>query len=134
MVDLNERSAPARYGAILAASMRFGLAALALAFGAYLLFPSSVPVSRMHEIWAAPAADWLALNRMPAGPDWAIHWRGPETLVLAAIAWLASCSIVCLGAVIAVFRARGERIAAVVCALQMAVLVLAALGLLPGTR
>ena len=133
MVDLNERSAPARYGAILAWSMRFGLVALAVTLGAYLVFPSAVPVSRMHEIWGAPAADWLALNGLESGPHWATHWRGAETLVLAAIAWLGSCSIVCLAAVIPVLRRRAEHLAAMVCVLQIVVLVLAALGLLPGT-
>lgn len=134
MVDLNERSAPARYAAILAWSMRFGLAALAIALGAYLLFPSAIPVSRMHEIWSAPAAAWLALNGLKAGPHWATHWRGAETLVLAAIAWLASCSIGCLAAVVPLFRRRAEHLAVAVCAVQIGLLVVAALGLLPGTR
>lgn len=133
-MELNDKSAPARYGQILAWSMRAGLAALALALLAYLAMPSAVPLSHMAEVWNAPASRWLEANALRPGPEWALQWRGTESLVLAAIAWLATCSIACLAAVLPVFHRRGERVAVVLCALQIVVLILAALGLLPGTR
>lgn len=55
-------------------------------------------------------------------------------LSLTAIALLASCSIPCLATVIPVFRARGERIFALICVAQIAVLLLAASGMLAGVR
>jgi hypothetical protein len=45
---------------------------------------------------------------------------------------LAGCSILPLGAAFVVLRARGERTFAIFCALQIAVLLLAASGLLTG--
>ena len=53
-----------------------------------------------------------------------------DMLVLAAIAFLASCSIVCLLLALVIFRSGGERAFAAICALQVLVLMLAASGVL----
>ena len=55
-------------------------------------------------------------------------------LLIAAIALLSSISAVCVAAVISAFAQRGDRVFVAICVLQIAVLLLAASGLLAGTH
>ena len=57
-------------------------------------------------------------------------WLDCDMLVLAAIALLATCSFVCLLLALRAFRAGGEKVPAVLCALEVLVILLAASGLL----
>lgn len=121
-----------RYGRWLAWGTRLGLALLVLGFVAYVagFVAPHVPIERLPELWGRPASELLEQTGVRPGWGWAAVIHRSDMLVLAAIALLASCSIPCLAAVIAIFRARGERILAVICVLEIAILVLAASGLL----
>lgn len=121
-----------RYGRWLAWGTWLGLALLALGFAAYVtgLLASHVPIERLPALWGRSASELLEQTGVRAGWGWAALIHRSDMLVLAAIALLASCSIPCLAAVIPIFRAHRERFFLVICILQIAVLVLAASGLL----
>ena len=125
-----------RYGRWLAWGTRLGLALLAIGFVAYIagLWAPHVPIDRLPALWAQPASELLKQTGVAAGWSWAALLHRSDMLVLAAIALLASCSIPCLAAVMPIFAARGERAFAVICVLQVAILVLAASGLLAGAH
>ncbi len=134
MTDL--AAAPKRYATWLAWGTRAGLAILVIAFVAYLggVLEPHVPIERTAALWGQPAAAMLQETGMRAGWDWARRLPRSDMLSLAAIALLAGCSIPCIAAVIPVFARRRERALIAICALQIAVLVLAASGLLAATH
>ena len=127
-------AAPQRYGLWLAWGTRLGLGLLALGFIAYATgaVDAHVPIERLPELWTRPAAEVLREIGLRPGWGWAELLHRSDMLVVAGIGILASCSIPCLAAVIPVFARRGESILIAICALQIAVLVLAASGLLAG--
>ena len=133
---LEALEAQARYARWLARGTRGGLALLVLAFLAYAggLLAPHVAFERMPELWTQPAAAFLEATGVRPGWDWGRLAHRGDMLVLAAIAFLASCSIACLAAVIPVFARRREEVLVAVCVLQIAVLVLAASGMLSGAH
>lgn len=115
-----ELSAQHRYGRWLLWGARLGFVLLLLAFAAYIAgAPPVVPLEKLPEVWSLAAADF------PRHAAW-----GSDTLVIAAIAVIASCSIPCLLAIVPVFARARERVFLVICLLEVAVLLVAASGLL----
>lgn len=130
-MELGRDEVQARYGRWLAWGTRVGLALLVLGFAAYLLgLAPHVPIEHLPALWERPAVELLERTGLRPGWHWASLVHRSDMLVLAAIAFLASCSIAALAAVIPLFRKRGERVFAAVCALQIVVLLVAASGLL----
>jgi hypothetical protein len=126
------RSAQLRYARVLGWGTATGLALLVIAFIAYVAgwIEPHIPIERLPQLWSRPAPEMLAAAGLQPGWGWATLLHRADMLVLVGIAVLASCSIPCLAAVIPVFRARGETTFVVICALQIAILVLAASGVL----
>ena len=111
MVELKP-GATSQYAKWLTWTVRAGLLFLALAFLADLAgLGRNMPLERMPEIWSAPATV-----------------NGPSSVALIAIAWLATCSIACLVPLLPMLRRDREIPMAVICIVQVAVLVFAALG------
>jgi hypothetical protein len=127
-------AAPRRYARWLSWGTRASLVALVLAFSAYAtgLLAPHVPIERLPQLWGLASGEFLRQTGIAPGWGWAALIDRGDVLNMAGIALLASCSIPCLAAVIGVFRARGERALALVCALEIAVLLVAASGLLAG--
>lgn len=121
-----------RYALWLAWGTRLGLGLLVVAFILYMsgLVTPHVPIERLPSLWGESAANLLRETGLRPGWGWAASVHRADMLNVAAIAWLASCSIPCLAAVVPVFRAQGERVFVVSCVLQIAVLALAASGVL----
>jgi hypothetical protein len=134
-VSDNVLAAQARYARWLTWGTRVGLAILTLGFAAYVtgVVALHVPIERLPALWDRPSGEVLLQTGIRAGWGWTEFIHRSDMLVLAGIALLASCSIACLAAVIPVFRARGERIYVGICIVQIAVLVVAASGLLAAT-
>ena len=130
-MELSPDLAPKRYARWLAWGTRLGLALLVVAFLAYIAgLPPHVPIESLPVLWQGSASELLARAGLRAGWQWASLVHRGDMLVLAAIALLASCSLGALAAVLPVFRKRGETVFVAICVLQIAVLVLAASGLL----
>lgn len=125
-------TAQERYARWLAWGTRGGLALLVLAFLAYALglLPPHVAFERLPQLWTQPSAAFLDATGVRAGWDWARLVHRGDMLVLAAIAFLASCSIACIAAVIPLFARRREAVLVAICALQIVVLVAAASGVI----
>ena len=120
-----------RYARWLAWGTRAGLACLVLAFAAYLFgIAPHVPIERLPALWELSAPQLLRETGMKPGWHWASLLHRSDMLLLAAIALLSSISIACVAAVVPAFAKRGDRVFVAICVLQIAVLLLAASGLL----
>ena len=132
-MELIPDSAQHRYARALAWGTRIGLALLVIGFAAYLLgMTPHIPMERVPVLWSRPASELLAEAGLKPGWHWATLVPRSDMLVLAAIAFLASCSLGALAAVLPIFRQRREYVFVAICILQVGVLLVAASGLLAG--
>ena len=132
-MELIPDSAQHRYARALAWGTRIGLALLVIGFAAYLLgMTPHIPMERVPALWSRPASELLAEAGLKPGWHWAALVQRSDMLVLAAIAFLASCSLGALAAVLPIFRKRREYVFVAICILQGGVLLVAASGLLAG--
>lgn len=134
-LELTAAPAPAeqgRYAAWLDTTSKLGLMVLVVGYLAYVfgLVPPHVPLERLPELWGHPAHVFIAHTDSPAGWDWLGLLHKGDILNLLGIAILAGGSLLCLAAVIPLYARRGEGVYVAVCSLQIAVLLLAASGLL----
>ena len=120
------------YARLLDLTAKGGLAILVIGFLAYVFgwFPAHVEFGRLPELWGLPLADYLRKTDTPTGWGWLAHLRKGEFASLAGIALLAGCSLVCLVALIPVYLRRGDRVYAAICTVEIAILLLAASGVL----
>jgi hypothetical protein len=119
-----------RYARLLAIGTHAGLAILAILFGLYMLgiVEPHVPHARLPELWKLPAGEFLDQAGIEAGWGWTTHILRGDILTLVGIVILAFCSVPCLLAVMPIYWASGQRILFAICALEVAVIVLAASG------
>jgi hypothetical protein len=120
------------YAKLLEWGARIGFVVLVAGFLNYMLglLPHHVPVQRLPELWSLPLADYLARTATPTGWKWLVLLAHGEFPGLVGIAILSGCSIVPLVAVTAVYARRGDRTFAAITILTIAVLLLAASGIL----
>ena len=123
-----------RYARLLDWGTRIGLLLLVASFVAYVsgLLPGVVPVDRLPELWTLPVAQFQARTQMPGGWGWLALLGHGDVLGLLGIALLAGVSIPCLLALVPIYAARGEKAYVAICLLEVAVVALAASGLLSG--
>lgn len=117
------------YARVLEIATRLGFVALVASFAAYLFggLPPHVPVDRLPEVWRHPVADYLQVSGMPYGWQWLARLGEGDVVTLAGIVMLAGAPMLALLAVVPRFaRARDARVHLVLCALELAVLLLAA--------
>jgi hypothetical protein len=121
-----------RYASWLDWGSRVGLAVLAavfLAYGVGLVEPH-VPHRRLPEVWNLSVSGFIAATGMPTGWGWlALAYRG-DVANLIGIAMLTGCSLLALLALLPLYARRGDRPYLVMVLAQIAVLVLAASGVL----
>lgn len=125
-----------RYATLLDWGTRIGLVLLVASFAAYVsgLLPSQVPLQRLPELWSLPVDRYLQATHMPTGWGWfALALQGKGDVVgLLGIAVLAGCSVLCLLALVPLYRRRGDKAYVMLCLAEVAVVVLAASGLISG--
>jgi hypothetical protein len=121
-----------RYARLLDWGNRIGLALLLISFALYGagLLPPFVPLEQLPQLWVHPVDRYLALTGSPTGWSWLAQLHRGDLLGMAGIALLAGCSAVCLGAVAPLYRRRGDGVYALLCVAEIAVLLLAASGLI----
>lgn len=129
-----QRDESARYAFLLDWSTRLGVLALLLGFAAYVfgVLPPHVPLDQLPSLWSLPVNDYLQRTATPMGWGWlALAYRG-DLSTLIGIALLAGSSIAPLLGMLLLYHKRKDRVYAVICAVILAVLLLAASGLLTG--
>jgi hypothetical protein len=126
----DQSAAQRRYAALLEWCTRIGLAVVVLAFAAYVLglVPARVPVDRLAEVWHLPVAQYQQATGGTQGWGWIADLRRSDMAALAGIGLLAACSAVALLALVPLYLRRGDRVFAVLCMAEVAVIVLAASG------
>ena len=107
------------------------LAAL-LAYLSGAMAPFVAP-ERLPQLWTLPAGEFERRAGTPDGWHWLAFAGYSDYLNLAGICLFARLSLVCYARVLPAFLRRGERLPAALAAAQIAVLVAAASGLIPGT-
>ena len=101
--------------------------------GTFLLYATGMlaPVisfEQLPHVWSLSAAQLLHETGQSPGWAWLRLLDRGDVLNLVGIALLASCSAAPLLAVVPIYLRRGDRVFAILCLLQVAVLVLAASG------
>jgi hypothetical protein len=141
-VALNERATPplseqhataqSLYAALLDWGARIGFLLLVASFTVYLLGwrAPHVPVEQLPGLWGQPAAVYLQLTATPTGWGWLGLAHKADLANFLGIALLAACSLPPLLAVIPLYLKQRDRTFAVICALEVAVILLAASGVL----
>jgi hypothetical protein len=121
-----------RYARVLDVGMRIGLGMLVCSFVAYMTgwLPANVPLEQMPQLWMLAAPDYLRATGMPEGWGWlTMIWTG-DVLPLAGIAVLSGISALCFAVVLPLYYAHRDWIYCAIAALEIAVLALAASGIL----
>jgi hypothetical protein len=121
-----------RYASLLNWGTRAGLVMLILSFAAYAfgLLTPHVPVERLPSLWNLPAATYHELTHTPKEFDLIAMIKHGDRINMIGIAVLAGCSLPPLLALIPLFLRRRDIFYAIMCALEVVVLLLAASGVL----
>ncbi len=138
MTTLSRYASPEalRYAKVLDVGVKAGLVLLVLSFAAYMTgtLPPHVPFDQLPKYWGLPVKEFVRATHTPTGWGWLGLVAEGDILNLVAIAYLAGLSAICSLAVLPIFARRGERWHLVILVLQIAVLILAASGVLTAGR
>jgi hypothetical protein len=121
-----------RYARWIEFGSRAGLAVLVVAFLAYAtgLTQPHISHARLAQVWSLPVDAFLRATGMPSGWGWfALAQRG-DIANLVGIVLLAGCSLLALLMLLPLYARRGERIYLSICLAELAVVLLAASGVL----
>ena len=141
-MGLNDSVAPAlaapqsaahlRYASLLDWGTRIGFVTLAASFAVYLFgwLPPHVPMEKLPGLWNLPVDRYLQFTATPTGWGWLALAHKGDLANLLGIAVLAACSLPPLLAMIPLYLRQRDRVFAALCALEVAVIVLAASGVL----
>ena len=123
-----------RYARWLDLCTRSAFAVSLLAFALYVsgALPPYVPFERLPELWHLPLAQYLQASGGATGWEWVRRLRYGDYLNYVGLALFALIVLLCHAALILPLVRRGERLLAALAAAQVAVLAIAASGLLAG--
>ena len=121
-----------RYAQMLNAGMRAGLLILIAGFMVYVLqlIPAHIAFDRLPQLWTLSASDYLRETGAAEGWGWIMKLDHGETLSIAGIALLASISLVCFAGLVPLFASRRDWPYCAIAVCEIAVLALAASGVL----
>lgn len=124
------------FAAILRAGTALSMLALVVAFLLYVggLLPPVVPIAELPRVWGLSAARYLAATQLPRGWGWLRLLGHSDILNFLGIVMLSGLTIVCYAAVLPAFLRKGDRVYGAIVVLELAVLLLAASGLVPAGR
>ena len=125
-----------RYARWLEVGTHAGMLVLVLLFLAYVagLTAPQVPPVHLVEVWGLPIDEFLRATATPTGWNWVALVRRGDLATLVGIVLLLGCSVPCLLALLPLYARRGDRIYLGICLAEVAVLLLAASGVLTAGR
>ncbi|MDP1691569.1 MAG: hypothetical protein Q8L49_06400 [Burkholderiaceae bacterium] len=123
---------PLRYAQWLGWGTRLGLLVLVATFGAQLAgwWPPRMAVHELSALWHLPAAEFTQRAGTPRGWAWLAQLQYGDMAGLSGIALLAGCSLPGLLALVPLYLRSGDRAYVAICLAEVAVLLLAASGVL----
>ena len=121
-----------RYATLLSWGARSGLALLSISFLAYVFgwMPAHIPLDQLPNVWSLPVHEYLKLTHAPTGWAWLTMAGYGDFASLIGIAWLSGSSLICLLSVIPIYVRRRDFVFVTICAIALAVQLLAASGVL----
>jgi hypothetical protein len=123
-----------RYANLLDWGARLGVVALIVSFAAYAfgLLTPHVPLEQLPTVWNLPVGAYLQQTATPTGWGWLALAHKGDLSGLIGISILAGCSLPPLLGLIPLYLKQRDYVYAVICSMIMAVLILAASGILTG--
>lgn len=120
------------YARILDKGMKIGLAILVVTFGLYVfgILQPHVPVNDLPKYWSMSVHEYLEATDIGTGWSWLGNLGEGDLLNFVGIAFLAGITIVCYLAILPNLMRRKDTPYVVLALIEVAVLVLAASGLL----
>lgn len=133
----NAANAPANppeqltYAALLHWCTLAGFIVLVATFAAYMLdwLPAFVPLDEMPRLWGLSTDEYLKATGTPTGWSWLFALNRGDFASQLGIAILSGCSVLCIAAIIPDYLRRKNTAYLVICALEIAVLLLSASGI-----
>lgn len=120
------------YARVLDGGMKIGFVVLVAVFALYLLgvFEPHVPVSDLPRYWGMPVGEYMKAANVHAGWSW-VHLVGKgDFMNFAGIAFLGGVTIFCYARILPILFRNGDRVYGAIGILEVAVLLLAASGIL----
>ena len=120
------------YANILNIGMWFGLAVLTFSFIVYMsgIFPPFIPIEELPKYWGMKAKDYIHALNAPTGWGWASMIGKGDYMNFVGIAMLAGLTILCYLSILPIFIRKKDTPYIIIAILEVAVLALAASGIL----
>jgi hypothetical protein len=120
------------YANTLNSGVKTGFAIVVICFLIYIsgALAPIVPFSDLGGHWGLPVHEFIAKTGSPSGWDWVWKLNRGDALNFFAVAWLSTVTIVCYLRIIPILIRKGDTIYLVIAVLEVAVMLLAASGLL----
>lgn len=121
-----------RYATLLSWGAHSGLVLLIVCFLAYVFgwMPAHVPLDQLPMLWSLPVGEYLKQTHTTTGWSWLKMIGEGDFASLVGIAWLSSCSLICLLAIIPIYTRRHDKVFVMICVIALAIQLLAASGIL----
>lgn len=122
------------YANLLDLGMRVGLAWLVTAFGIYVLAirEAHIPLDEITRFWSMPVHDYLEAARVPTGWGWLALAGNGDFMCFLPIAFLSAITVACYARILPSLIVKRNYVYAAIALAEIAVLVLAASGVLAG--
>jgi hypothetical protein len=120
------------YARILDKGMKIGLAILVVTFSLYMfgILQPHVPVNDLHKYWSMSVHEYLDATGIGTGWSWLGHLGKGDLLNFLGIAFLSGVTIVCYLAIVPGLLRKKDKAYVVLALVEVAILVLAASGIL----
>jgi hypothetical protein len=120
------------YARVLDGGMKVGFVSLVVTFALYMtgVLAPHVPVEELPRLWALPVKEYLAATGIHGGWSWLGMLARGDFLNFVGIAFLASVAMICYATITPIFFRKNDRIYGCLAVLEIAVLALAASGVL----
>lgn len=130
--DLKPSEEQLAYASLLDLGMKIGLTLLIITFIIYLtgILTPYVPISDLTKVWGLNVHHYLEVTGIKPGWAWVNHLNKGDFINFIPLALLAGLTIICYLRILPIFFKKGERLYGILVLLQIAVLILAASGVL----